>query len=139
LVYEEPYASVSRDGATIHLECAPKLDAERAERPWGTRDFYVEDPDGQSSSRRSLIAHAQPTAVRPAEPRSEARLRVVPISAGRAAIDMPVRSVRARWKVRRRPSRFSYGPVSALMRSSRAASTLPRHGPEKGRVVDQFF
>jgi len=81
-VYEDFYASVSRGGATIHLKCAPKLDAERAhrksgehldaylavsgveelhdefiargtqvlkpleERPWGARDFYVEDPDG---------------------------------------------------------------------------------------------
>jgi uncharacterized glyoxalase superfamily protein PhnB len=81
-VYEDFYASVSRDRAVIHLKCAPKLEAERAhrksqehldaylivsgveelhtelvgrgapitrpleQRPWGTRDFYVEDPDG---------------------------------------------------------------------------------------------
>jgi catechol 2,3-dioxygenase-like lactoylglutathione lyase family enzyme len=81
-VYADFYASVSRDGAAIHLKCAPKLEAERAHRksgqhldaylpvsgihelheefvgrgapivkplaehPWGTRDFYVEDPDG---------------------------------------------------------------------------------------------
>ena len=81
-VYADSYASVSRDGAAIHLKCAPKLEEERAhrkasehldaylavsgiqelhdeligrsapivkplkERPWGTRDFYVEDPDG---------------------------------------------------------------------------------------------
>lgn len=81
-VYEDFYASVSRDGAVIHLKCAPKLAAERAHRrsgehldahlavsgieelyeelvrrgapitkpldrrPWGARDFYVEDPDG---------------------------------------------------------------------------------------------
>ena len=81
-VYEDFYASVSRDRAVIHLKCAPKLGAERAhrragehldaylivsgvdelneeligrgapitrpleQRPWGTRDFYVEDPDG---------------------------------------------------------------------------------------------
>jgi catechol 2,3-dioxygenase-like lactoylglutathione lyase family enzyme len=81
-VYENFYASVSRDRAVIHLKCAPKLEAERAHRradehldaylavsgvdelhrelaargaritkplerrPWGTRDFYVEDPDG---------------------------------------------------------------------------------------------
>ncbi len=81
-VYGDFYASVSRDGASIHLKCAPKLDAERAhrrsgehldafvdvsevralheelvgrgapvaeppgERPWGTVDFRVEDPDG---------------------------------------------------------------------------------------------
>ncbi len=81
-VYEGFYAGVSRDGATIHLKCAPKLEAERAhqrsgehldayldvsgvaqfhdeftergvpitrpleERPWGRREFHVEDPDG---------------------------------------------------------------------------------------------
>ncbi len=81
-VYGDFYASVSRDGAPIHLKCAPRLDAERAhrksgehldafldisgvralhdelvgrgapitqplgERPWGTLDFQVEDPDG---------------------------------------------------------------------------------------------
>jgi uncharacterized glyoxalase superfamily protein PhnB len=81
-VYGDFYASVSRDGAPIHLKCAPKLDAERAhrrsgehldafldvsdvralhdelvrrgapineplaERPWGTVDFQVVDPDG---------------------------------------------------------------------------------------------
>ena len=81
-VYSDFYACVSRDGAAIHLKCAPKLEAERAHRkigehldaylvvfgldelheefvsrgapivkplerrPWGTRDFYVEDPDG---------------------------------------------------------------------------------------------
>jgi uncharacterized glyoxalase superfamily protein PhnB len=81
-VYDGFYASVSRDGAPIHLKCAPKLDAERAhrrsgehldafmdvsevqalhdelvgrgapitkplgQRPWGTLDFHVEDPDG---------------------------------------------------------------------------------------------
>ena len=81
-VYEDFYAGVSRDGAVIHLKCAPKLQAERThrrseehldaylavsgvrelhdefvrrgapivkpleQRPWGQRDFYVEDPDG---------------------------------------------------------------------------------------------
>jgi catechol 2,3-dioxygenase-like lactoylglutathione lyase family enzyme len=81
-VHDDFYASVSRDGAVIHLKCAPKLAAERAHRraeehldayltvsgidelhaelvgrgaaiakalgarPWGTVDFYVEDPDG---------------------------------------------------------------------------------------------
>src|SRR5262249_1445914 len=81
-VYEDFYASVSRDGAVIHPKCAPRLAAERAyrraeehldaylsvsglielhdeflargatitrpleRRPWGTRDFYIEDPDG---------------------------------------------------------------------------------------------
>src|SRR4051812_11573214 len=81
-VYQDFYAGVSRDGAVIHLKCAPKFQAERAhrrseehldaylavsgvrdlhdefvrrgapivkpleQRPWGQRDFYVEDPDG---------------------------------------------------------------------------------------------
>jgi len=81
-IYEDFYASVSRDQAVIHLKCAPKLKAERdhrrsgehldaylavsgvgelyaelvsrgapitrqlEQRPWGARDFYVEDPDG---------------------------------------------------------------------------------------------
>src|SRR5215470_2635410 len=31
-VYGDFYASVSRDGAVIHLKCAPKLEAERAHR-----------------------------------------------------------------------------------------------------------
>jgi catechol 2,3-dioxygenase-like lactoylglutathione lyase family enzyme len=81
-VYEGFYASVSRDGAIIHLKCAPRSEEARAhrkagehldaylavsgigdlhaelvgrgapiakaleERPWGTVDFHVEDPDG---------------------------------------------------------------------------------------------
>jgi len=81
-VYESFYASVSRDGFSIHLKCAPKTVADRThrkqnehldahvgvrgiealfdelkskgahiirpleERPWGCKDFYVEDLDG---------------------------------------------------------------------------------------------
>jgi catechol 2,3-dioxygenase-like lactoylglutathione lyase family enzyme len=81
-VYQSFYASVSRDGFSIHLKCAPKTVADRAhrkqnehldahigvrgiealfdelksngahiirsleDRPWGCKDFYVEDPDG---------------------------------------------------------------------------------------------
>jgi catechol 2,3-dioxygenase-like lactoylglutathione lyase family enzyme len=81
-VHDDFYASVSRDGCTIHLKEAPKTVADRAHRkanehldaqisvrgiealegefrakgaqiirslearPWGVRDFYVEDPDG---------------------------------------------------------------------------------------------
>ena len=81
-VYESFYASVSRDGFSIHLKCAPKTVANRThrkqnehrdtyvgirgiealfdelkskgahiiraleERPWGCKDFYVEDLDG---------------------------------------------------------------------------------------------
>ena len=81
-VYESFYASVSRDGFSIHLKCAPKTAADRVhrkenehidayvgvtgieslfdeskskgatiiqpleEKPWGCKEFYVEDPDG---------------------------------------------------------------------------------------------
>ena len=81
-VYESFYASVSRDGFSIHLKCAPKTVADRThrkqnerldayvegrgiealfdelkskgahiirpleERPWGCKNFYVEDVDG---------------------------------------------------------------------------------------------
>ncbi len=81
-VYESFYASVSRNGCSIHLKCAPKSVSDREhrrenehldayigvqgieelfdelksrealitrpleERPWGCKDFYVEDPDG---------------------------------------------------------------------------------------------
>jgi len=81
-IYESFYASVSRDGFSIHLKCAPKILADRAhrkrnehldafvgvrgiealydefiskganiirsldDRPWGCKDFYVEDLDG---------------------------------------------------------------------------------------------
>jgi predicted enzyme related to lactoylglutathione lyase len=52
-VYEDFYASVSRDGASIHLKCAPKLEAERVHRKEaehldvalpvrGVRDLYEE-------------------------------------------------------------------------------------------------
>jgi uncharacterized glyoxalase superfamily protein PhnB len=81
-VYEAFYASVSRDGFSIHLKCTPKTVADRThrkqnehldayigvrgiealfhelksrgaqmirpleQRPWGCKDFYVEDCDG---------------------------------------------------------------------------------------------
>jgi catechol 2,3-dioxygenase-like lactoylglutathione lyase family enzyme len=42
-VYQEFYASVSRDGAIIHLKCAPKLAAERAHRRAGEHlDAYLQ-------------------------------------------------------------------------------------------------
>ena len=45
-VYEGFYAAVSRDGATIHLKCAPKLDAERSHRKAMQHlDAYVEVVD----------------------------------------------------------------------------------------------
>jgi len=81
-VYDSFYAGISRDGAPIHLKCAPTTPSDRAhrkrnehldayidvsglealfeelqtrgativkpleQRPWGCRDFYVEDADG---------------------------------------------------------------------------------------------
>lgn len=81
-VYEDFYASVTREGGTVHLKQARKLTADREHRrehehldvyfdttgvdalcdefvgrgarilrrvevrPWGRRDFYLEDPDG---------------------------------------------------------------------------------------------
>jgi uncharacterized glyoxalase superfamily protein PhnB len=36
-VYEGFYAAVSRDGATLHLKCAPRLEGERAHRRAGRR------------------------------------------------------------------------------------------------------
>jgi catechol 2,3-dioxygenase-like lactoylglutathione lyase family enzyme len=81
-VYDDFYASVSRDGCSIHLKEAPKTEEDRRlrkaqehldayvdvegietlyselqaygapitkpleSRPWGVKDFYVEDPDG---------------------------------------------------------------------------------------------
>lgn len=81
-VYDSFYASVSRDGCSIHLKCAPKTVSDRTlrrenehldayigvqgveelfaeissrgariihrleEKPWGCKEFYVEDPDG---------------------------------------------------------------------------------------------
>jgi uncharacterized glyoxalase superfamily protein PhnB len=42
-VYEGYYASVSRDGAKIHLKCADKLEAERAHRKSGEHlDAYLD-------------------------------------------------------------------------------------------------
>lgn len=82
IAWDDFYASVERDGQSIHLKRASKVDADRAnrhvnehldayievtnaeslcrefetrgvvmmkaleERPWGARDFYVQDPDG---------------------------------------------------------------------------------------------
>jgi catechol 2,3-dioxygenase-like lactoylglutathione lyase family enzyme len=41
-VYDDFYASVSRDRAVIHLKCAPKLEAERAHRRSGEHlDAYL--------------------------------------------------------------------------------------------------
>ncbi len=42
-VYNDYYASVSRDGARIHLKCAPKIEAERAHRKSGKHlDAYLD-------------------------------------------------------------------------------------------------
>jgi catechol 2,3-dioxygenase-like lactoylglutathione lyase family enzyme len=42
-VYEGFYAAVSRDGATLHLKCAPRLEGERAHRRAGDHlDAYLD-------------------------------------------------------------------------------------------------
>jgi catechol 2,3-dioxygenase-like lactoylglutathione lyase family enzyme len=42
-VYGDFYASMSRDGARIHLKCAPKLEVERAHRKSGEHlDAYLD-------------------------------------------------------------------------------------------------
>ncbi len=42
-VYDDYYASVSRDGARIHLKCAPKIEAERVHRKSGEHlDAYLD-------------------------------------------------------------------------------------------------
>lgn len=82
IAWQDSYASVERDGQSIHLKRASKIAADRTnrhdnehldayievtnaeslcrefeargvalmkaltDRPWGTRDFYVQDPDG---------------------------------------------------------------------------------------------
>ena len=45
-VYADFYASVSRDGATLHLKCAPKLEADRRHRKAGEHiDVYFDVRD----------------------------------------------------------------------------------------------
>ena len=42
-VYEDFYAGISREGAMIHLKCAPKLEADRAHRRAGEHlDAYLD-------------------------------------------------------------------------------------------------
>lgn len=59
-VYEGFYASVSRDGARLHLKCAPKLDAERAHRrAMQHLDAYLEVDDA-AAFRDELAARGVP-------------------------------------------------------------------------------
>jgi catechol 2,3-dioxygenase-like lactoylglutathione lyase family enzyme len=59
-VYEDFYASVSRDGATIHLKCAPKLEAERAHRRSGEHlDAYL-DVSGVRELHEELVGRGVP-------------------------------------------------------------------------------
>ncbi len=54
-VYEGFYASVSRDGATIHLKCAPKLESERTHRKSGNHlDAYL-DVSGVEALHDELV------------------------------------------------------------------------------------
>jgi uncharacterized glyoxalase superfamily protein PhnB len=72
-VYEDFYASVSRDGATIHLKCAPKLEAERAHRRSGEHlDAYL-DVSGVRELHEELVGRGAPI-VEPLGPRPWGRL-----------------------------------------------------------------
>src|SRR5437660_12796293 len=61
-VYENFYASVSRDRAVIHLKCAPKLEAERTHRRSGEHlDAYLA-VSGVAELHQEFIARRAPTA-----------------------------------------------------------------------------
>ena len=67
-VYEDFYASVSRDGAPIHLKCAPKLEAERTHRKSGGHlDAFI-DVSGVRELHEELAAREVPI-IRPLEER----------------------------------------------------------------------
>ena len=67
-VYEDFYASVSRDGFAIHLKCAPKLAAERAHRKAEEHlDAFV-SVSGVHDLFRDLQTRSA-TIIKPLEPR----------------------------------------------------------------------
>lgn len=67
-VYEGFYAAVSRDGATLHLKCAPRLEAERAHRRAGEHlDAYL-DVSGVRELHDELLQRGA-TFARPLEKR----------------------------------------------------------------------
>jgi uncharacterized glyoxalase superfamily protein PhnB len=67
-VYDDFYASVSRDGAVIHLKCAPKLDAERVHRKSGEHlDAYLPVTDVQAL--HDELKRREATVIKPLEKR----------------------------------------------------------------------
>ena len=59
-VYDNFYASVSRDGARIHLKCAPKIDADRDHRKSGEHlDAFI-DVSGVDALHEELISRGAP-------------------------------------------------------------------------------
>jgi len=67
-VYGDFYASVSRDGAPIHLKCAPRLEGERAHRKSGEHlDAYV-DVSGVRVLHDELVGRGAPI-IKPLEDR----------------------------------------------------------------------
>jgi uncharacterized glyoxalase superfamily protein PhnB len=67
-VYDDFYASVSRDGAVIHLKCAPKLDAERAHRRAGEHlDAYL--PVTHVHALHEELERREATLIKPLEER----------------------------------------------------------------------
>jgi len=68
-VYGDFYASVSRDGAPIHLKCSPKLEEERAHRRSGEHlDAYLE-VSGVRELYEELVGRGAPIS-KPLEKRS---------------------------------------------------------------------
>jgi len=59
-VYEGFYACVSRDGASIHLKCAPKLEAERAHRRDGEHLDAFLDVSGVRALHDELVGRGAP-------------------------------------------------------------------------------
>jgi uncharacterized glyoxalase superfamily protein PhnB len=61
-VYGDFYAGVSRDGALIHLKCAPKLEAERAHRKSGEHLDAFLDVSDVRALYDELVARGAPIA-----------------------------------------------------------------------------
>ena len=59
-VYDGFYASVSRDGASLHLKCAPKLDAEREHRREGEHIDAFLDVTGVRALHDELLGRGAP-------------------------------------------------------------------------------
>ena len=66
-VYADFYASVSRDGATIHLKCAPKLEGARAHRKDGEHLDAFLAVSGVRELHEELVGRGAPIAKPPGE------------------------------------------------------------------------